>query len=379
MKKQLNEIKLYIDDNCFLASKIYEEYKYIFVIDGVRFISDNEHDLSLFQGYYYDVLDCIDLDKIQMFLDFVKDVIANENDEVYEYILNWCAFMFQNPGKKTLVSIMLKGLQGSGKNSFTNILCDLLKEYATKNITDINEIAGTFNSVIEGKMLLVVNEAKNIVDDKSSNSNPLKSVISDNDFRLNEKYIPSRDAENVANVIIITNNARPIKVENSDRRYLITYCNGKYLKNKHYFDSFYDKVDKEFFDNLLTFFIKRDISGVNIQNIPMTKEKDFMIDASQNPIDSFICDHYDELVKGMICRDVFMLKPHDINMKTFQLYLSERCQHLRVRINGVREYMYRLKNDCLQIYHQSINYFEPVNEIDENWVSDEEIQTVDVI
>lgn len=115
--------------------------------------------MSLFQGYYYDVLDCIDLDKIQMFLDFVKDVIANENDEVYEYILNWCALMFQNPGKKSLVSIMLKGLQGSGKNSFTNILCDLLKEYATKNITDINEIAG------------------NIVDDKS--------VISDNNFRLN--------------------------------------------------------------------------------------------------------------------------------------------------------------------------------------------------
>ena len=47
---------------------------------------------------------------------------------------------------------MLKGLQGSGKNSFTNILCDLLKEYATKNITDINEIAGIFNSVIESTM-----------------------------------------------------------------------------------------------------------------------------------------------------------------------------------------------------------------------------------
>ena len=43
----------------------------------------------------------------------------------------------------------------------TNIICDLIgSEYALRNCTDANNIFGKFNSLIEYKKLVVLNEAK---------------------------------------------------------------------------------------------------------------------------------------------------------------------------------------------------------------------------
>ena len=61
--------------------------------------------------------------------------------------MSWLAFIIQNPGIKTETSVILKGLQGIGKNFFTNIVCELLSGYSIKNATDIAELTGDYNSI----------------------------------------------------------------------------------------------------------------------------------------------------------------------------------------------------------------------------------------
>ncbi|KAA6365858.1 MAG: hypothetical protein EZS28_038615 [Streblomastix strix] len=48
----------------------------------------------------------------------------------------------------------------------------------------------------------------------------LKSIITDNQIRINEKNQPRRTSENVMNLIMVTNNDFPIKIEANDRRYV---------------------------------------------------------------------------------------------------------------------------------------------------------------
>ena len=55
----------------------------------------------------------------------------------------------------------------------------------------------------------------------------------------------------------------------------------------------------EFYENLLTYFIKYDLSEFNVRKIPMTEAKQDLIEASQSPLDVWICQHYDELCKGI--------------------------------------------------------------------------------
>lgn len=325
-----------------------------FVMKGVKFYSNSESVMSLFHGYAHKTLEQVDENKIQMFLDFIKEVICDNNEQVYEYVINWISFIVQHPGKKSGIALVLKGLQGVGKNRFTDTLCEMMKGYSAKNITDISELTGQFNSIVEGKMLIVLNELKNCGDDRLANFNALKSIITDDIIRINEKNQPRRDAENVANFIFVSNNAFPVKIESGDRRYLVLSCNGKHKGDFMYFNQLCNSFDESFYENLLTFFIKRDISEFNIRDIPMTESKQDLIEASRTPIDQFICDNYNKLIEGMVCNEVLLNKPSEMKERAFQLQLKDKCDRKQKRVDGSRVWFYVLKDECKTIYHQTI-------------------------
>ena len=350
--KQLKRVNLWTEDNKTIkASDILINNMSKFVIRGVQFFSNSEHVLSMFHGFKYKVIESVDTSLIQPFLDLVHEVISNNDDVINEYILNWISYIVQHPGTKTGTALVLKGLQGIGKGTFTNILSELLAGYSAKNITDISELTGTFNSVIEGRMLIILNELKNCGDDRMSNFNALKSIITDDTIRINEKLQPRRTAQNLANFIFVSNNAFPVKIETGDRRYVVSFVNGKYKDDLNYFNHLNDVANKEgFYDNLLTFFIKRDISNFKPQRIPMTEAKQDIIDASKSPVDTFICDHYRELIDGMLCDYALSLKPIDVREKTFAIQLKDRCRRERKQIEGSRKWYYILKDECKSIY-----------------------------
>ncbi|KAA6330466.1 MAG: hypothetical protein EZS28_053497, partial [Streblomastix strix] len=212
---QLRSIRLWQDGKKHItAIDALEQYHSLFEKIGMKFTSNNEGIFSVFQGFKYMQLDEVDQTKIEQFLGLVKDTISANDERVYEYILNWFAFIVQNIGKKTETAIILKGLQGIGKNVFTNVLCELLAGYSSKNITDIDDFVGKFNTAIENKMLAIANEMKNFGESRMSNMDALKSIITESSFEINEKYVPKHEVENVVNIMIVTNNVYPLKIEN---------------------------------------------------------------------------------------------------------------------------------------------------------------------
>ena len=61
-----------------------------------------------------------------------------------------------------------------------------------------------------------------------------------------------------------------------------------------------------------------------------------IIDASKSHIDVWINDHYDELVKGMICSNALVCKLSDMKDKNFQLSIKDKCDRKQKRIDGKR-------------------------------------------
>ncbi|KAA6380709.1 MAG: hypothetical protein EZS28_023765 [Streblomastix strix] len=361
---QLRSIRLWQDGKKHItAIDALEQYHSLFEKIGMKFTSNNEGIFSVFQGFKYMQLDEVDQTKIDQFLGLVKDTISANDERVYEYILNWFSFIVQNVGKKTETAIILKGLQGIGKNVFTNVLCELLAGYSSKNITDIDDFVGKFNTAIENKMLAIANEMKNFGESRMSNMDALKSIITESSFEINEKYVPKHEVENVVNIMIVTNNIYPLKIENSDRRYVVCECSPVHRGDLAYFTTLCNSFDDDFYNNLFTFFMTRDISQFNPRNIPMTQAKKDIIKASISPVDDVIISHFKSFRDGVTCNIVEGWKPQDMKLKNYQLAIKNICARTQKQTDGVRKFIYKLKDEMISIYESMLD--EEADEIKE--------------
>jgi hypothetical protein len=178
------------------------------------------------------------MDLIQPFLNHVKIIIADKNEEVYKYLINWISFIIQNPGEKCGTSPLLISAQGTGKNVFfSDVICELVEGYAIANENKIENVVGRFNCSLENKVLVICNELQSVENARYLNSDALKSIITEKKIRYDTKHLKVREGENVANFIFISNNILPLRIDNSDRRYLVINCSDEMKGNEEYFAS----------------------------------------------------------------------------------------------------------------------------------------------
>lgn len=328
--------------------------KNLLIKNGMRFYDTRPDIFSHFIGYEHTLLETVDEGKIKGFLDHIREVIANNNEEVYEYILNWFSFIMQNPNGKTETAIVITGEQGTGKNIFTDILCDLLNRYSNRNITNIDHIIGKFNPSIENMKLIVCNELSSAENNKYLNSDSLKSVITEKTITIEEKNLSPRIAENVCNLILVSNNDVPVKLEYGDRRYVVTCSSSKYKGNNAYFEQLCASFDRDFYNNLFTYFMKRDIKKFNTRIIPKTEARDLILKSSQSSYELFIQENIARFVEGFpralsyekYKKWVEENKFNICSSKTFKEKITKFCHDTKITRQGARINVYKLKEEC---------------------------------
>ena len=360
VKRKLKDIALYTKEikksdrkveKTFTAWDAFIQYNRYFTFYGIKFNSGDPKYIDYFHGYKWEELESVDDTVLADFKKLVREVIVGggnlEEDatdeekakieECYNYILNWIAYIVQNPGWRTMVSIILKGDQGAGKNIFTDILSWLFTGYSEPNVTQLDDLVGPFNKVIENCMFMVLNEMKTAKSQYVQDLDALKSIITDMTARVGDKFERKRTVENVCNLIMISNHARPILIPANDRRYFMLEVCGKY-KNTDFLNHLWDISKhpdefKDFYDNLLTFFMKRDITGFKpFADVPMTAAKQDIVIASRSRVDDWIVEHYDYLVEGINATTLKAfynasdIKDH-MEWKKFNNEIKDKCKN----------------------------------------------------
>ena len=79
-------------------------------------------------------------------MDLINEVICVNDEVLYNYVLNWISNIIQHPGMKNETALVIKGHQGIGKNTFTDVISEILAGYSANNVTEMNELTGNFNS-----------------------------------------------------------------------------------------------------------------------------------------------------------------------------------------------------------------------------------------
>lgn len=203
-----------------------------------------------------------------LFLEHIRDNIANGNTEVYNYIVAWMADVVQNPDRLVGTALVLRGAMGVGKGIFANVFGSLFgKHYIS--LSQSNQLVGRFNGHLKDKVLLLADEAF-WGGDKSAEGN-LKSLVTEPYITIEEKGLNAYSAKNHLHMIFSTNNDWAVPAGPQERRFFVIDVGDKHMQDSLYFGAIQEQMRKCGKEALLDYLLKYDLDGKDLRKFPKTK------------------------------------------------------------------------------------------------------------
>lgn len=155
--------------------------------------------------------------------------LTNCKPEREKWVINWLAGFFQTL-KRSRVSLVLRGEQGSGKGIFFNEVVSKLfgEEYCV--VVGNENLESDFKTWVDEKLFYNLNEIAIDIKSRRNIKNFLKEMVTDEFVYTQSKFKDFKKVKLFGNILITSNEAFPIEVEISDRRFTI-FQTGKSLKS----------------------------------------------------------------------------------------------------------------------------------------------------
>jgi len=239
---------------------------------------------NLFTGFFITKIEDIFTEKdhkdFELILEHLKILVDDGEpyvDTCYEYILDWCSQIFQEPDIKSLSMIIIKGGEGTGKSLLVQQLGYMMGEkYYLSTANAVNDLFGNFNSIAKNRLLINIDEVEHTQTDKVYEQ--LKNLITRNKASINEKFEKPMVINDYIRYFMTTNNEGVVKISDTNRRFVAfesIHAARKDIDNVK--DAFFnDKALKLFYN----FLMKRDISKRVWKDFPKTKYYKRCLDAS---------------------------------------------------------------------------------------------------
>lgn len=216
-------------------------------------------------------------------------VVANYDEKVYEYLLNYFAHLVKKPHIKTDVCLLIQGKQGTGKTTLVeNLLKRLMGLKYVYDTDDIDSIVGKFNASIAGKFMVVLNEATGR--DTNQVVDKIKNIITRTSVTIEYKGIDPFPAIDYCNYAFTTNNIKPIAITQDDRRFQIMECSDKYKGNNEYFTKLFASInDDKTIYSFYKFLMGRNITKFNPErDRVITEAATDLHNLNKDPVEMFL-------------------------------------------------------------------------------------------
>jgi hypothetical protein len=229
----------------------------------------------------------------------------------YNIILDFLAYVIQNPGEKINWALLLQGVHGNGKTFFADMMRGLL---GSRNImvptTEV--ISSNFTSWAEAKQFILIEEIRAKGKNRFEIAEKLKTPISNSTVTIHPKNKNPYETINVASFMALSNYKDCIAIQDSSRRYAILMSDIQHKEQieerggDEYFDGVWKLLENP--GRLRYWFLNRKIpaSFKPKGRAPFTKYKDLAVMLSKNDLDLAIDTILVDEVCGC-CDDVVSL------------------------------------------------------------------------
>jgi hypothetical protein len=245
-------------------------------------------------------------ENVKLMLTYIKEVWANNDEKVYEYLLKWLSNMVK--GNKNKTCIYAKCLQGVGKSTLLEFIRDHVigRDITCKGKAD--HLKGQHNLQLLGRIFVYFEELQFFTDKEwYAIDSEMKDMITDEVGSYTDKYEKRFEAQNINNYMIVTNSR--LKGVNG-RRYLVVDLSSKRLDDFVYYGNLREKCfNDENGHAFFSYLMEINVDNFNSLDMPETRNKLALISELLPPIEKFL-------------KFNFVLRNASINMKLKDLWIQ---------------------------------------------------------
>lgn len=155
---------------------------------------------------------------MSIFHEFLAFLFPDEKDR--KNVERWCATLIARPESRMKYALLLVSEgQGIGKSTIGTAILEPLIGKSNVSRPSENTIVGDFNSWLARKRLVIIEEIYQGQSWKAYNR--LKSVITEADIDVNEKFEKPHTLQNWAHIFATSNSLKALKMDDKDRRWFI--------------------------------------------------------------------------------------------------------------------------------------------------------------
>lgn len=204
----------------------------------------------------------------ERYLEHIHEQICERSETVYQYVIAWMARVIQSPASQSETALVLKGKEGTGKNSFVLGLSQILKRHFFET-PNANHFVGNFNYHLRDKVLVHANEAFYAGDRKHEAA--LKMLITEPTLPIERKGVDVQQAPNYVHLIMSSNSEWVVPAGPDSRRFLVLEVSENKKGDSEYFRLMKKDLYAGGFANLLHYLWTLDISSYQVRSVPNTK------------------------------------------------------------------------------------------------------------
>jgi len=177
-----------------------------------------------------------------LFKKLILEALCDNDEVLYEWVLDWMASAIQHPETRYGVALVLKGGKGIGKGKFAEWFGKLFGKHYL-HITQEKHLTGNFNAHQIQAILMFADEL--IWGGQKQQEGVLKALITEDSFMVERKGYDATRAKNYIRLLVASNNEWPVPASAGERRWCVCACSDKF-KGDH---SFFNSIDQQMQDS----------------------------------------------------------------------------------------------------------------------------------
>lgn len=233
---------------------------------------------------------------ISIIYSHIHEVLCSGDEKISSYLLDWIAHMFQKPEDVSGIAPVFISKQGAGKGILVeHLLGRIIGDNYFATIGNSAMITNQFNSIIEGKLLLNIDEAS--FSGNHQEAGVLKYYIGNDNVTITRKGLEGYKVKNRIRIIFSSQHDTAVRVEKSNRRYFVPLVSNKYVFTEkgdlsekeisEYFNTLIKTIENGGREQFLYDMLNRDISNYNRFKAPISKKEMEMKEYDHDEIESW--------------------------------------------------------------------------------------------